>query len=143
MPTPPLALGATGAAVRDLHASLRKLGYTIPENELTAQTFGGFDHFQIYRRRQFDLDRFALGVENLNAQVFDEIVFGIAEQIFLKINRFIRLRVHEMVTAVVLVTELDLFSIDIDQLDLVGRTKTDIGAFAGVDVTNDRLDKGA
>src|SRR5947209_11021055 len=40
MPTPPLALGATGAAVRDLHASLRKLGYTIPENELTAQTFG-------------------------------------------------------------------------------------------------------
>jgi hypothetical protein len=48
-----------------------------------------------------------------------------------------------MVTAVVLVAELDLFSIDVDHLDLVGGTKTDVGAFPGIDVTNDGLDEGA
>ena len=33
--------------------------------------------------------------------------------------------------------------VDVDQLDLVGRTEAHVGAFAGVDVTNDRLDKSA
>ena len=33
--------------------------------------------------------------------------------------------------------------VDVDQLDFVGRTKPDVGAFPGVDVANDRLDKRA
>ena len=41
-----------------------------------------------------------------------------------------------MVPVAVLVGELELFSLDVDQLDLVGGTKTDIRALAGVDVTN-------
>ena len=42
MPNPNILISfnARGADVKDLHASLGKLGYTIPENELTAQTFG-------------------------------------------------------------------------------------------------------
>ena len=48
-----------------------------------------------------------------------------------------------MVTAVVLVTEFDLFSIDIDQLDFVGRAEAHVRALAGIDVTNDGLDEGA
>ena len=44
-----------------------------------------------------------------------------------------------MVAVVILVTELELLSVDIDQIDLVGRTEADIGAVAGLNVTNDRL----
>ena len=48
-----------------------------------------------------------------------------------------------MIAVAILVTELELFSLDIDQLDFVGGTKADVGAFAGVDVADDRLDEGA
>ena len=46
-----------------------------------------------------------------------------------------------MVSVAVLVTEFKLFSLDLHQLHLVSRTKANIGAFAGVDVTNDGLDE--
>src|SRR5580693_3759144 len=46
-----------------------------------------------------------------------------------------------MVSVVVLVTELDLPSLDIHQLDFVGGTKTHIRALARADVANDRLDE--
>jgi len=48
-----------------------------------------------------------------------------------------------MEAAVVFVRELERGPADIHQLDLVCRTETHIGAFAGVDVTDDRLHKGA
>ena len=48
-----------------------------------------------------------------------------------------------MITVVVLVAEFQGGAVDIDKLDLVGGTETDIGAFAGIDVANDGLDKGA
>ena len=35
-----------------------------------------------------------------------------------------------MIAVVILVTELELFSLDIDQLDLIGGTKTHVSAFA-------------
>src|SRR3977135_1904071 len=41
------------------------------------------------------------------------------------------------------VTELDRRAIEIDQLDFVRRTEAHIGALAGADVTNDRLDERA
>ena len=48
-----------------------------------------------------------------------------------------------MIPVAVLVRELELFSLDVDQFDLVGGTEADIGAFAGVDVADNRLDEGA
>jgi hypothetical protein len=44
-----------------------------------------------------------------------------------------------MVAVAILVRKLELFSLDIDQLDFVRGTKADVGAFAGVDVTDDGL----
>ena len=44
-----------------------------------------------------------------------------------------------MIAAAIIVTELELFSLDLDQLHLVSGTEPDIGAFAGVDVANDGL----
>src|SRR4051794_14470142 len=46
-----------------------------------------------------------------------------------------------METGVVLVGELQGLPVHIDELDFVGRTKADIGAFPGPDVANDRLHK--
>jgi hypothetical protein len=46
-----------------------------------------------------------------------------------------------MVSVAVLVTEFELFSLDLHKLHLVSRTKANIGALAGVDVTNDGLDE--
>ena len=48
-----------------------------------------------------------------------------------------------MIPVAVLVTELELFSLDLDQVDLVSRAEPNISAFAGVDVANNRLDEGA
>src|SRR4051794_15035286 len=48
-----------------------------------------------------------------------------------------------MEAGVVLVGELQGLTIDVDELDFIGRTKAHIRALAGVDVANDRLDKGA
>ena len=48
-----------------------------------------------------------------------------------------------MKSALVLVTKLQGRAIDVDQFHLVGRTEAHVRAFPGVDVTNDRLDKGA
>ena len=48
-----------------------------------------------------------------------------------------------METVIVLVAELELLRDDIDQFHFVGRTEADIGAFAGVDVADDRLDERA
>ena len=44
-----------------------------------------------------------------------------------------------MVSAVVLVTELEGEPVHVHELDLVGRTKTDVSAFPGGDVADDRL----
>jgi hypothetical protein len=44
-----------------------------------------------------------------------------------------------MEPVVILVTELEDRAIDIDELDLVSGTKTHVCAFAGVDISNDRL----
>jgi hypothetical protein len=44
-----------------------------------------------------------------------------------------------MVPVVILVRKFELFSLDIDQLDLIGRTKADVGTFAAVNVTDDGL----
>ena len=48
-----------------------------------------------------------------------------------------------MVAVPIFVTEIELLPVDVDKLDFVGRTESDIGAFAGIDVTNNRLDKRA
>jgi hypothetical protein len=48
-----------------------------------------------------------------------------------------------MVSVVVLVTKFDLPPLDIDELNLVGRTETHVRAFASVDVPNDGLDERA
>ena len=48
-----------------------------------------------------------------------------------------------MIAVVVLVAEFERGAVNINQLDLVGGTETDIGALAGIDVANDGLDKGA
>ena len=48
-----------------------------------------------------------------------------------------------MVAVVVFVTKIELLSLDIDHLDFVGGTEADVGAFAGVNVTNNRLNEGA
>ena len=44
-----------------------------------------------------------------------------------------------MISIAIFITELELFSLDLDELHLVGRSKADISAFAGVDVADDRL----
>ena len=76
-------------------------------------------------------------------KIFDQIILRVGEQVLLERDRLVGARIHEMEAAVVLVTELERGPVDIDQFHLVGRTEADIGAFAGVDVTDDRLDKGA
>jgi hypothetical protein len=48
-----------------------------------------------------------------------------------------------MIPVAVLVTEFELFSLDLNQLHLVGRAKANIGALAGIDVADNRLDEGA
>src|SRR5437868_15309521 len=68
-------------------------------------------------------------------------MFAISDQILLEGDRVVSLRIHEMVTVVVFVTELKLLPLDIDHLDLVSGPKPDVRAFAGIDVTDDRLDK--
>jgi len=46
-----------------------------------------------------------------------------------------------MEAVVVLVTELQLLSLNVYQLHLVGRPEPDVRALAGVDVSDDRLNK--
>ena len=46
-----------------------------------------------------------------------------------------------MISVAIFVTELELFSLDLDQLHLVGRTEANICALAGIDVSDDRLDE--
>ena len=82
-------------------------------------------------------------VENLHREIFDKIIFGIADQILLQRDCVIRFRVHEMIAVVIFVAEFELFSLDIDQLHFVGRAKANISAFAGVDVADDGLHEGA
>ena len=48
----------------------------------------------------------AFRVENFDRQILDEIILRVREQILLQRDRFVGLRVHEMVAAVVLVAEL-------------------------------------
>ena len=48
-----------------------------------------------------------------------------------------------MIPVAILVTEFELFSLDLDQLHLVGRAKANIGALASIDVADNRLDEGA
>ena len=48
-----------------------------------------------------------------------------------------------MISVAILVTELELFSLNLDQLDLVSGTETDIRALAGIDVSDDCLDERA
>ena len=79
----------------------------------------------------------------MDGKIFDEIIASFADQVLLQGNGIVGFRVHEMIAVVIFVTELELFSLDIDQLDLVGGTEANVGAFAGVDVANDGLDKGA
>ena len=47
-----------------------------------------------------------------------------------------------MEAVVILVTELELPPFNVDQLHFVGRAEPHVGAFPGVDVANDCLDKG-
>jgi hypothetical protein len=124
-------------------AGLENSGLGDVRRGVAAQTFGRFDNFQLHRRRQLDLDGFAFGVEDLDRQIFDEIIFRLAEEIVLKRHRVVRLRIHEMISVVVLVTELERRAIDVDQLHFIGRAETDVGALAGIDVANDGLDKRA
>src|SRR5438046_10502797 len=58
-------------------------------------------------------------------------------------NRVVSLRVHEMKSVTIFVTKLEILSLDLNQLHFVGRTKTDVGALAGVNITDDRLDERA
>ena len=48
-----------------------------------------------------------------------------------------------MKSVAVFVTELEHLTVDVYQFHFVGRAKANIGALAGVDVTDDCLDKGA
>jgi hypothetical protein len=48
-----------------------------------------------------------------------------------------------MIAVAILVRKFELFSLDIDQLDLIGGTEADVGAFAGVDVADDGLHEGS
>src|SRR6266498_4532316 len=120
---------------------LCRLGYVA--GGIAAEAFRRFNHLHAYRRGQFNLHRFAFGTENLHRQVFHQIIFRLADQVFLQRDRVVRLRIHEMIAVAVLVTELERFSLDLDQFHLVRRTESDIGALAGVDVANDRLDERA
>ena len=78
-------------------------------------------------------------VENLHGKVFDKVIIGVADQIFRERDRVVRLRIHEMIAVAILIRKFELFPLDLDQLDFVGGTKADIGAFAGVDVADDGL----
>src|SRR5207249_2559613 len=75
--------------------------------------------------------------------IFHEVIFGVPDYLFAQRNRVVRLRVHEMIPVAVFITELEFFSINLDQLDLIGGTEPDISAFASVDVADDRLDESA
>src|SRR5947207_10062259 len=97
------------------HGRLRNVG-----GGITAQTFRRFSDFQLDRRRQLDLDSFSLGVKHLDRQILDEITFGVAQETILERDGVVRLRIHEMVSVVVLVTELERGAIDVHQLDYVG-----------------------
>ena len=46
-----------------------------------------------------------------------------------------------MVSAVILVAELEWPSSQLDELDFIGGTKTDIGTFPGPEIADDCLDK--
>src|SRR5436190_1282902 len=48
-----------------------------------------------------------------------------------------------MKSVTIFVTKLEILSLDLNQLHFVGGTKTDIGALAGVNITDDRLDERA
>src|SRR5438477_11630531 len=58
-----------------------RLGYVA--GSVAPNSCGRLDDFQADRRRHFELDRLAIGVEDLNAEVFDEIIFRVADQIFM------------------------------------------------------------
>jgi predicted aldo/keto reductase-like oxidoreductase len=73
--------------------------------------------------------------------VLHQIILRFAQQIVLQRHRVVGLGIHEMVSVVVLVTELDRGPVDIHQLDFVGRTETHIGALAGIDVANNCLNE--
>src|SRR5437764_10324862 len=43
-----------------------------------------FPYTTLFRSRQFNLNGLAFSIENLNRKVFDEIIFGLSEEIFLQ-----------------------------------------------------------
>src|SRR6266478_3041341 len=127
----------------DFLSSFERGGLRNIARSIAAQAFRRFDNLQINRRRQFNLNGLAFRIEDLQGQIFHEVIFGIADQVFLQRDGVVRLRIDEVISVAILITKFELFSLDLDQLHLISRTKADISAFAGVDVADNRLDKRA
>ena len=127
----------------DFLSSLERGGLRDITCGIAAQAFRRFDNLQINRRREFNLNRLALRIKDLQGQIFHEVIFGIADQVFLQRDGVVRLWIDEVISVAILITKFELFSLDLDQLHLISRTKPDISAFAGVDVADNRLDKRA
>src|SRR5205809_317080 len=98
---------------------------------------------QTKARQNCGLSEYGADLPRVTESCAPHVSAGAADQIFLQRDRVVRVRVHEMISVPVFVTELERFSLDLDQLHFVRRSETDISAFACVDVTNDCLDKRA
>ena len=101
--------------------------------------FGGFDDFDMHRRRQFDLRRAAFDAEHVHFEILDEIIFRVRKQRFVERDGLIRFRIHEVIALMIFVAEFQLLPLHIDRFHLVGGAETDVGGFAGGDVANDDL----
>src|ERR1051326_38604 len=125
----------------DAFAGLQFCWFCDVASSIAAHAFGRFDNLQTHRGGQLQLDWSAFCVKDLNRKIFHQIVFGVCDQVFLVCDRVVRLRIHEVVSVAITVTEVELFSLDLDQFHLIGGTEADVSTFARVDVANDRLDE--
>ena len=81
--------------------------------------------------------------KHLHLQVFNKVVLCIGDELILKGDRVVGVRIDEMVALRIAVAELKLMTADIHKLNLLGRRKTDVGRLSRVDVTDDCLNEGA
>lgn len=108
---------------------------------VSANAIGGFNDLENHRGWQLDLSRAALDAEDFDLEIFDQVLFGIADQGFIERDRLVGGRIHEMVALMIAVAELEGLAVHLDDIDLFSGRKTDVCRLAGSNVSNDALNK--
>ena len=87
----------------------------------------GFEDLEVNGGREFEFGNLAFDFGQGAAQVFGEVVLGIADKLLVESDCLIRFRVHEMEAGLVLVTEIHGLGVLRNDDDRFGRRKTDNG----------------